>query len=219
MVIINVRGEFNMLDQKKSTETLNDVRRKVNEVLTKYTDKIVFSYNTPVGEPEHKEGDIWEDKDGKEWTVKNGTRQSISKMEGFRTPMFCPSCEGIMRSNADTKMWRIHSKCLNCVVEFETQLRRDGKYEIYEQKKMLDNRISFYADKVSELNEYLLTLTSKVQFVHSDGTLQDWHVDVEQVKADIQKDIDEFQSRLDFFKGQYIEVLKEYNAKFAINQE
>ena len=205
-----------MLDQKKSTETLNDVRRKVNEVMTKYTDKIVFSYNTPAEEPEHKEGEIWEDKNGKEWTIKKGVKQSISKMEGFRTPMFCPACEGVMRSNADTKMWRMHGKCLNCVVEFETQLRRDGKYEIYEQKKMLDNRISFYGDKIAELHSYMATLAAKVQFAHSDGTLQDWHVDLVAVKTNIQKDIDEFQSRLDYFKGQYPTVLKEYNDIFGI---
>ena len=208
-----------MLDQKKSTEVLGDVRRKVNEVMNKYADKIIFSYNTPTAEPDRKEGEVWEDKNGKQWTMKKGVKQSISKMEDFRTPMFCPSCEGIMRSNADTKMWRMHGKCLNCVVDYETQLRRDGKFEIYEQKKMTENRMSFYEEKISELRSYMETLTAKVQFVHSDGTLQDWHVDVEQVKADIQKDIDEFQSRLDFFKGQYIEVLKEYNAKFAINQE
>ena len=49
-----------MLDQKKSAEVLGDVRRKVNEVMNKYADKIIFSYNTPTAEPDRKEGEVWD---------------------------------------------------------------------------------------------------------------------------------------------------------------
>ena len=49
---------------------------------------------------EHKEGDTWEE-DGKKWTIKNGIKQSITKLDKFKhlvsLPLTCPSCKKPMR--------------------------------------------------------------------------------------------------------------------------
>ena len=41
----------------------------------------------------HKEGDIWEE-DGRKWTIKNGIKQNVTKMDKFKKmgkiPLFCP---------------------------------------------------------------------------------------------------------------------------------
>jgi hypothetical protein len=43
----------------------------------------------------HDEGDIWEE-DGRTWTIKNGLKQNITKLdkakEGIVLPLFCPTC-------------------------------------------------------------------------------------------------------------------------------
>ena len=47
-----------------------------------------------------KEGDVWEDK-GKKWTIKDGVKQTINKLDKVRKealmPLFCPSCNNLMK--------------------------------------------------------------------------------------------------------------------------
>ena len=44
----------------------------------------------------HDEGDIWEEDGTSAWTIKNGIKQNITKLdkakEGIVLPLFCPSC-------------------------------------------------------------------------------------------------------------------------------
>ena len=60
-------------------------------------------------------------------------------MADARMPWFCPKCKKVMKSKADDKMWRLFGHCLECQVEFEHELRTSGKYEDWENKKILEN--------------------------------------------------------------------------------
>ena len=99
---------------------------------------------------EYKEGDIWEE-NGKKWTIQNGLKQTITKHDKLRQiivmPLKCPECKKAMKVNdLNKKMWSIHNKCFDCVVEYETHLRITGKYEEYEKKLMNANKDSFVDD-------------------------------------------------------------------------
>ena len=79
------------------------------------------------------EGDIWEE-NGKKWTIKGGLKQSITKHDKIREiitmPLKCPSCENAMKPTPlNKKMWNIHKNCFDCVIDMETQLKREGTYE------------------------------------------------------------------------------------------
>ena len=182
----------------KNKEALNDVRRKVSEVMNKDASKLVFGWR---GEPEptRKEGDVWEDINGKKWTIKNGIRQSVTKLDDAKTPWWCPKCSKPMNHRFDIKFWRIRGHCMDCNIKFESELRRQGKWEEYERKLMLRNFIANITDKIAELQNYHDTFT-KPEFIDADDTkilmVERWDVDVNKVKSDIMKDITELQNIL-----------------------
>jgi hypothetical protein len=182
----------------ENKEALNDVRRKVSEVMNKDASKLVFGWR---GEPEptRKEGDVWEDINGKKWTIKNGIRQSVTKLDDAKTPWWCPKCSKPMNHRFDIKFWRIRGHCMDCNIKFESELRRQGKWEEYERKLMLRNFIANITDKIAELQNYHDTFT-KPEFIDADDTkilmVERWDVDVNKVKSDIMKDITELQNIL-----------------------
>ena len=183
----------------KNEEALNDVRRKVAEKLNKDGNKLVFGWR---GEPEptRKEGDTWEDINGKKWTIKNGIRQSVTKLDDAKTPWWCPRCNKPMNHRFDVKFWRIRGHCMDCVIKDETEIRRQGRWEEYERKIMLRNYIAEVEDKIAELQNYHDTV-SKPEFVNADETkilmIEKWDVDINKVKSDLRKDIETLQGYLD----------------------
>lgn len=182
----------------KNQDALNDVRRKVAEKLNKEGDKLVFGWR---GEPEptRKEGDVWEDVNGKKWTIKNGIRQSVTKLDLAKTPYWCPRCTKPMNHRFDVKFWRIRGHCMDCVIKDEGKIRREGKWEEYERTLMLRNYIASVEDKITELQNYYDTF-SLPEFVDADDTkilmIERWDVDADKVKADILRDIQTLQGYL-----------------------
>jgi hypothetical protein len=189
----------------KNQDTLNDVRRKVGEVMKKEGDKLIFGWR---GEPEptRKEGDVWEDSTGKQWTIKNGIRQNVTKLDTAKTPYWCPRCNKPMNHRFDIKFWRIRGHCMDCVIKDETEIRRQGKWEEYERKVMLRNYIAEVNDKIAELQEYHDTV-SKPEFINADETkilmVERWDVDIDKVKADLRKDIELLKENLRVTIEQY----------------
>jgi hypothetical protein len=184
----------------KNQEALNDVRRKVAEVMKKEGDKLIFGWR---GEPapERKEGDVWEDVNGKQWTIKNGIRQTVTKLDDAKTPWWCPKCSKPMNHRFDIKFWRIRGHCMDCNIKMETEIRRQGKWKEYEQSVMLRNYIAEVRDKIMELQAYHDEV-SKPEFLlmnEHENTVQMmeiWDVDLEKLKSDLRADIAALQQSL-----------------------
>jgi ribosomal protein L37AE/L43A len=178
----------------KNEEALADVRKKVAEKLNKDEKRLVFGWR---GEPEptRKEGDVWEDANGKKWTIKNGIRQSVTKLDDAKTPYWCPKCSKPMNHRFDIKFWRIRGHCMDCNVKFETELRRQGKWEEFERKVMLRNYIAAANDRIVELQHYYDNF-SKPEYLlmneHEKTVLmfEKWDVDVDTVKKDLMDEIE-----------------------------
>ena len=124
---------------------------------------------------EYKEGDTWiENK--KTWTIKNGIKQTISKLDSIKKeifmPLSCPCCGKIMKKRLDKPNYKIHKKCHDCVVEFEHKLRHTGKYDDYIKKLKTKNSL----DIVNEMESYLLDAinSSNSGFVSEDGVVERW---------------------------------------------
>ena len=62
------------------------VQKRIHDQMNKYADKIIVGQYTGEKEPQRQEGDFWKDRDGKQWTVKGGIKQSISPLQGAKTP-------------------------------------------------------------------------------------------------------------------------------------
>ena len=136
----------------------------------------------------HTEGDIWEES-GKQWTLKNGIKQTVTKHDKIRElitmPLKCPSCENSMKPTPlNKKMWSIHKKCFDCVIEMETQLKIEGKYEEYAKNIMNQNKNAFVTDYEQAVEEYVNGKDDT--FVSEAGDIENWStakVNPEVIKA------------------------------------
>lgn len=68
-----------------------------------------------------------------------------------RTPWFCPKCNKVMKHRNDDKMYRLNGHCFDCQIQFEHKLRLEGKYEEWEQKKVLNNKLSYLKDQIKSI--------------------------------------------------------------------
>jgi hypothetical protein len=77
--------------------------------------------------------------------------------------------------------------CFDCVLEMENKLRIDGKYESYEKRKVLQNRLSWVEDMIQGIEEW--KKEGDVTFLNQnrpDGYSVDeekWSQDPEQIKT------------------------------------
>jgi hypothetical protein len=171
-----------------------DVQRMRNIITGKTGDRtqVLGGWENKI--EEHKEGDIWEE-DGKKWTIKNGIKQSITKLDKFKhlvsLPLTCPSCKKPMKADdLNKKMYSIHKMCLNCVIDMEANLKLEGKYEQYEKNILNMN-------KNASLEEFEMALDSwleeKDTFVTEQGDIESWQGgDKTQVYQELKKKIEEF---------------------------
>jgi len=145
----------------------SDVERMRNLVKGKAGNKTTQGIGYTKKHEYYKEGDVWEE-DGRKWTIKNGIKQNITKMDKIKelglTPLFCPSCNKVMDHPNDKLMYKNHRKCFDCMVEFETNLRREGKWEEYKTQihnegidKMIGDYKKFIEETINESNNSYVT--------------------------------------------------------------
>ena len=173
------------------------VQRMRNIVKGDYTKSV----KTQVGYKkveERSEGDIWED-GNKIWTIKNGIKQTISKMQKVRDfikmPLCCPECGGIMKGQFDKHHWNINRKCLSCVTLEEQQMRNNGTYE--EKRKELFKK-SKYAQLDDLTEEFNSWLEDNSTFVTELGEIEDWSggLNKAEMKAKFKKELLDYKKQL-----------------------
>lgn len=133
------------------------------------------------------EGDVWEE-NGKTWTIERGIKQTVSKHSALKAmvelPLVCPCCQKPMKSHhLNKKMFVIHNTCFNCVIEMETKLKIEGKYEEYE-KKLLNSNKNTSIDEVEQMFDEYFNSTMD-SFVTEDGDIEKWDggsIDPEYIK-------------------------------------
>ena len=151
-----------------------DVERVRNLVKKDFTSKSNTSTGYKRRYESHKEGDVWEE-DGRTWTIKNGIKQNITKLDtakkASQVPLVCPKCGGSMKHHLSKKMWKIHRMCFNCVIDYEAQLRKAGLYEQYEKAMVQGNMRQF----VTDIEQWVLEAYDQSNFVTEDGVIEDWN--------------------------------------------
>jgi hypothetical protein len=136
-----------------------DVQRLRNLVQGKYGEKTRTSVGFSTKEEFHYEGDIWE-VDGRTWTIKDGIKQNVTKFDKAKKynvmPLLCPCCNKVMKNRNDKPFYNIHKMCFNCVIDMEVKLRKEGKWEEYENN-IHNNEIE------NKIQEYKLWVEEKVK--------------------------------------------------------
>ena len=109
-------------------------------------EKRIFVHMEDLEEKKKREDEIKADRERK--------NDKMDALKGARTPWFCPECNKVMKSRLDDKMYRLHSHCFDCQLQFENKLRIDGKYDEWEQKKMLNNQLSYIRDQIESIEDW-----------------------------------------------------------------
>ena len=178
-----------------------DVQRMRNIIKKDYTAKTVTQVGYTKTQVEHKEGDVWEE-NGKKWTIKNGIKQTITRFDELKKvlnlPITCPSCNKAMKNNSlNKKMWPIHSKCFDCVITMETELKRQGKFEEY-AKSLISGGVKQY---IKDLEDALIDFNNETddQFVTEHGDVETWKgkgINKGELNKEIQEHIQELKNAI-----------------------
>jgi len=152
----------------------NDIQRIRNLVKGKNGDRISHGIGYTHENQEYSEGDVWEE-DGRTWTIKDGIKQNITKMNKFKktaVPMFCPSCKQVMDKQLDPHYYKSYGSCVDCRAEFETKLKLEGKWGDYIKEthnKEIDHMIEEYKNYINEKLE-----DSNQGAVTENGDVENW---------------------------------------------
>jgi uncharacterized Zn finger protein len=161
----NLKKEFNP----------RDVQRMRNIITGNTGDRTQIQTGYEKNNQVHKEGDVWEE-DGKKWTIKNGIKQSVTKLDHIKSlvlmPLTCPNCGTVMKlDDYNKKMWGLHGKCFDCVIKHESELKRLGKYDEYVANIMNRNKNSELDDIETFLEEWV---EEGDTFVSETGEVEKW---------------------------------------------
>jgi len=152
-----------------------DVKRMRNLITGNMDDRtqVQVGYEKQIGD--YKEGDVWEEK-GRQWTIKNGIKQTITKYDNLKRlvtlPLSCPNCGRPIKNNRYNKeMWAIHKKCFDCVIEYETKLRQEGKFEEYQRNIMNANKDAVLDETLEAIEAWA---NVRDTFVNEAGDVENW---------------------------------------------
>jgi len=152
-----------------------DVNRARNLIMGKTGASTITQIGYKKETKEYKEGDVWTE-NRKTWTIKNGIKQTISKLDAIKKevfmPLCCPKCNKVMKKHLDKPHYRIHKKCYDCVIDFEGKLRVRGQYDQYKKMLKAKNNIELLDELESTLLDALNT--SNEGFVSEDGVVERW---------------------------------------------
>ena len=170
-----------------------DVNRARNLVNKDFSAKTIDGVGYQKAYQLHEEGDIWEE-NGRTWTIKDGIRQNITKLDGakkaLQIPLACPKCGGPMKHWLAKKMYKIHGFCFDpCTVEYEAELRKAGLYDQYEKSMMQGGLRAFIRDVEQWAMDQINTVDT---FVTEQGDIEDWNSNKSKANETINENLQEF---------------------------
>ena len=178
-----------------------DVQRMRNIITGKTGDKTQLQAGWELSKEEYKEGDVWE-VDGKKWTIKNGIKQTVTKLDKIKNlvvmPLACPNCGSLMKLHSiEKKMWTLHQTCFDCVLKKEAQIKREGRWEEYEGQLMNANKDAMLGDLEHALDEWV---EQSDTFITEQGDVESWNGgDKKSIYKQVKERITELK-KLDIYK-------------------
>jgi len=157
-----LKKEFNKKDVERLRNLVKGKSGKRTSQGIGYTKKQQF----------YKEGDTWKE-DGRTWTIKDGIKQNITKLDKFKkaaVPLFCPSCKNIMNKQLDPHYFKAYGACLDCTKVKETKIKNMGEWDNHKKEignKEVDNMIKEYTQfmkmKMEESNDGFVTEAGEIE--------------------------------------------------------
>ena len=183
----------------ETNKHIHPTRKKIIDTVFDRTDNTqrVYGYDGSA-EITHAVGDIWTDGDGNQWEQKEGYKISVSKLDEVRQYLqklnTCTNidCKTIKYTDSDKKLIRKTGLCMECLSALETELRNDGSFLFYQDYKITRNQLTYVKELRARFIDAIAGITTKIQFVNENGTLDEWKydVDIQKVKEDLERDIE-----------------------------
>jgi hypothetical protein len=176
---------------------------------------IGFSHANETAEKNRKRlvGEIWEETDST-----TGITHVIEQRDGFRIKKTKSSdvlqevrdeirsfpncrketCTCLGKHPLDRKMQKLHGMCFDCVIEMEHELKKDGKYEEYEQNKIRENALAWLRAAERDVEMLKEAYTTASNFVtNSDGAKETWTAKMtpEEFEETIQQQFEKFKEK------------------------
>lgn len=202
-----------MAQKEFSRKYMHPTRRKLVDMVLSGGE---YNKNTVIGyTPERKEqikrevGEKWTDEFDNEWEQLSGgnriktsrltdTMKDIRKWLNEQNECKNKSCEKNKFGPTDKKLIKKTGFCSTCLAEKEAQIRHDGLFDEYATYRITQNQLSYGKDVLEKLNDALLNVKNKMEYVNEDGTMETWTIDrnIDELKGDIQQDIDKVKEEI-----------------------
>lgn len=177
---------------KKEFKT-SDVERVRNLIKKDFTSKTKSQSGYKKSSKRYKEGDIWEER-GKKWTIKNGLKQNItildSAKQAVKIPLCCPKCGKAMTSYIDKQSYKINKMCLNCLVDYEMELKKAGLWEQFVLHSRKGNLKYFINEVEQKINDY--ASQENETYVTEQGDIESWKSNTSKRKTEITEKFREY---------------------------
>lgn len=124
------------------------------------------------------EGDVWEER-GKTWTIENGIKQTVNKLDKIRiasqTPLCCPKCNSRMKHHQDVHAYKHFKFCNSCLAKFETSLIASGR-EVWLKYKasVQDANFDYLIKEMTEQYLESINLNKSTVGISEAGDIEDW---------------------------------------------
>ncbi len=141
---------------------------------------VQVGYDPNLENSKRKEGEEWEDSDGKKWIWKNGSKRRVSKRASLIIEQRCKTCNADVRfgNYLDDQVWPKTQLCYDCFIKNETDLKLLGVYEEFDRLRDVNNEISILKDRIQKFEEaeqWCKANTGKfVEFVKEDASIERW---------------------------------------------
>ena len=116
-------------------------------------------YNRPIQKgyegktvQQRKEGEEWTDARGRSWKIEDGKRKQITKIppRGFDK---CNDCEKLILKTIDQDTYNRMGRCYYCQIDFEVDLKRQGKWEDWVKEMETKRWEAILAEYESEMSD------------------------------------------------------------------
>ena len=175
----------------------SDVERMRNIIKKDYTGKTKLQSGYKKTYKKYKEGDIWEES-GKNWTIKNGLKQNITKLDAakqaIQVPLTCPKCGKAIKSHISKEAYKVNKMCFDCVIDWQAELREKGMLEDYLMHARKGN-LKYYINEIeAQLKD---TLEQTNDYVTEQGDIENWNSSKQKEKAIVTEKVNEY---IDYLK-------------------
>ena len=211
-----------MAEKQFNKKYMHPTRRKLVDMVHsgEYQKDTRISLSDVKDTTKREVGDVWEE-NGVVWEQKSYGRvkQSKASSELSKVRQYLQQKSECKSDNCTKSKYGPTDKnaisktgfCVNCLVDREQIIKKDGMWDIYKDYKIYSNMAAHGTDVLEKWNQALKEVSNIHEYINDDGSVEKWssNEDVQILKEQIEKDIENGKKEL-------IEVIEKRNAAYEL---